>query len=80
MTIPSAFIISFDRTSYARGLIHLRLTLRRDAWLRENKIEIIAACPSSVVELWFAVADFPKGAVGADVVTKAALLALLFDL
>jgi len=38
------------------------------------------ACASSVVELWFAAADFPKGAVGADVVTKAAFLALLFDL
>jgi len=38
------------------------------------------ACASSVVELWFAAADFPKGAVGADVVTKAALLALLLDL
>src|SRR5207247_5516512 len=35
---------------------------------------------SSVVELWFAAADFPKGAVGADVVTGAALIALLFDL
>jgi hypothetical protein len=40
----------------------------------------IPACASSVVELWFAVADFPKGALGADVVTKAALLALLLDL
>jgi hypothetical protein len=40
----------------------------------------IPACASSVVELWFAIADFPKGAVGADVVTKAALVALLLDL
>jgi hypothetical protein len=40
----------------------------------------IPECGSSVVELWFAAADFPKGAVGADVVTKAALVALLLDL
>ena len=37
-----------------------------------NDVEgYIPACASSVVELWFAAADFPKGAVGADVVTKA---------
>ncbi len=52
--------------------------------LRENKIDLVSlripACASGVVELWFAVADFPKGALGADVVTKAALLALLLDL
>jgi len=35
---------------------------------------------SSGVELWFAAADFPKGAGGPDVVTKAALLTLLLDL
>ena len=40
----------------------------------------IPECGSSVVELWFAAADFPKSAVGADVVAKAALLALLRDL
>jgi hypothetical protein len=39
-------------------------------------IDIIPGA-SSVVELWFAVADFPKCDVGADVATKAALLALL---
>jgi len=37
-------------------------------------------CASSVVELWFAAADFPKRAMALDVVAKAALLALLFDL
>jgi hypothetical protein len=47
---------------------------------RSTSFHCISACASSVIELWFAVADFPKGAVGADVVTKAALLALLLDL
>jgi hypothetical protein len=35
---------------------------------------------SSVVELRFALADLPKGAVGAHVVTEATLAALLLDL
>ena len=47
---------------------------------RSTSFHCIPACASSVVELWFAVTDFPKGAVGADVVAKAALLALLLDL
>ena len=38
---------------------------------RSTSFHCILACASSVVELWFAVADFPKGALGADVVTKA---------
>lgn len=47
---------------------------------RSTSFHSIPAGASSVVELWFAVADFPKGALGANVVTKPALLALLFDL
>jgi hypothetical protein len=61
------------------------LELRRGKQVVERKtrstsFHCIQARASSVVELWFPVADFPKGAVGADVVTKAALLALLLDL
>jgi hypothetical protein len=50
-----------------------KVGIRKD---EEGKLIFIPACASSVVELWFAAADFPKDAVGADVVTKAALLAL----
>ena len=32
---------------------------------------LLQAYALSVVELWFATADFPKGALGAEVVTKA---------
>jgi hypothetical protein len=38
---------------------------------RSTSFHCIPACASSVVELWFAAADFPKGALGPDVVTKA---------
>ena len=38
---------------------------------RSTSFDCIPACASSVVELWFVAADFPKGALGADVVTKA---------
>jgi hypothetical protein len=37
-------------------------------------------CCLGLVELWFAAADFSKLAVGANVVTEPAFLALLFDL
>jgi hypothetical protein len=37
---------------------------------RLTSFHCIPACASSVVELWFAVADFPKGAVGADEESK----------
>jgi hypothetical protein len=35
---------------------------------------------SGIVELWLALADFPENTVGANVVTKAAIDALLLDL
>ena len=38
---------------------------------RSTSFHCIPACASSVVELWFAVADIPKRAVGPGVVTKA---------
>jgi len=61
-------------------LQQLRRRLIAERKSKSTSFHCITAYTSSVVELWFAVADFPKGAIGADVVTKAALLALLLDL
>src|SRR5438128_7200148 len=53
---------------------------REQCTMRSTSFHWIPACASSVVELWFAVADLPKGAVGAHVVAKAAFAALLLNL
>jgi hypothetical protein len=42
----------------------------------QSRLIVHGMHPHSVVELWFANADFPKKTVGANVVTRAALLAL----
>jgi hypothetical protein len=68
----------FDALDFIRSNVFANKVGRRLVGIfHSTSVHCIPACASSVVELWFAVADFPKGVVGADVVAKAALLTLL---